>query len=75
MSAVGEVPETDAEKATRWCQVAQGRLGEIWRLENLVREKDAAIAEKDRLLDVAEETAEALRIALVAVSKLKGPRR
>ena len=75
MSAAAEVPETDKEKATRWCQVAQDRLRDIWQLENRIREKDAALEEKDRLLGVAEEASEALRIALVAVAKSKEPRR
>jgi hypothetical protein len=67
MSVTRVVPETDREQAIRWCKLAGDRLNEIWRLEARIREQDAALKEKDRLLKVAEENAAALRIAVAAL--------
>jgi hypothetical protein len=69
MSVTRVVPETDREQAIRWCKLAGDRLNEIWRLEARIREQDAALKEKDRLLKVAEENAAALRIAVSALSR------
>ena len=69
MSVTRVVPETAEEQADRWWKLATDRLNEIWRLEARIREQDAALKEKDRLLKVAEENVAALRIAVAALAR------